>query len=227
MRALALFEQDGYMLTKRDALEFQSFLLDHLPSWIDVKIESPTELILTGEPGHEFDPVSIEFRYFGTSNAKLFVGTSFDIFYNTSIAPEWRPVDAKEGDMTTILLTLNHIVGLCKIIRWLESQGFERTEPATLRRDEKQHFKFAKKLSGNVKAEVAFDSRLHSAYVQVGPDVDSFWTHPRITITPKTLKLVQHTVEQAIDEYEHTSDAVSKTYGVSSDNAAHLELKRK
>lgn len=230
-----MFKQLYEQLTRGDLLDFQSFLIQHLPSYVDVELESADTIKLDGDFN---DPVEIQLLDIGTDSARIKIRADYEWEISDRCDIDWRPSKLNTGDLRSILMTLNTCVGRGRAIRWLESQGFHMQAPAPTRRapyDRAMNtkFEFIKDFddqSGKFRLLVSFDSSLNHAYTQVGhintpKEQGNFWQNNRHSFELRTLKRLQHAVEQAIDEF-HSSGSKHHELNTPEDQISHLELKK-
>lgn len=216
-------------LTRKDLLDFQSFLIQHLPSYVDVELKSADTIELKGE----FDPIELALYDIGTGSARIVVTGDYSQQMTLQCGESWRPAELKPNDLRPILMALNTAVGRAKALRWLKSEGFNQKSPIRDDRDMPIVFEFTK-LYDDVDKQfqilVSFNSALEHAYTQAGyfnthNEKGNFWQNSRHGFEFITLKRLQHAVEQAVDEFESSGDK-HKELNALDYQIGHLELKK-
>lgn len=215
MKVTTLFEET---YTRVQMLAFQAFLVDHLPSYVDVELVDEGHIVLKGD----FDDVDIEID---KGKLQLNVSSLYGNTYDRRIDKTWDPTKLSTHDLIPILTILNRSVGIRRIATWLKSTGFIQAKIHQDDFDESQMFKF-EKTTDEIKIVVAVSSYLDNGSVTIGANDRSFsFNSKHERFTPTSLKRVQHAIDAIEHDFLATGDAAER-FGMSVHEINHLELKK-
>lgn len=215
MRVSSLLES----FSRKELLEFQTYLIEHLPSYVDVNLHS-YGVTLSGD----FEPIDIIFCNVGTSQAFVKVDTAYGESVQHVLGADWNPSHVSGLDLRTILRILNTNVGISKFLKWLDTEGFESKKQYD--KTKVQRFEYFKLLPNNVKLLVSFmSSSSKDTYVQIGPNDENFNTRigSRTRVDATTLKRLKQAVENAVDDYNAAYKKHADDLNLNLSDVRHLD----
>lgn len=97
-----MFKQLYEQVMRSDLLDFQSFLIQHLPSYVDVELKSADTIRLDGDFN---DPVEIQVLDLGTDSARIVIQADYEYEITDRCDSDWRPSQLKVSDLRPIIVT--------------------------------------------------------------------------------------------------------------------------